>query len=56
VIDNLIAVLCRNLLLALLDNLIDELNNFASLGANHVVVMIITGHLEHRVTAFEIMT
>jgi Tat protein secretion system quality control protein TatD with DNase activity len=56
VIDNLIAVLCRNLLLALLDDLIDELNNFASLSANHVVVMIITGHLEHRVTAFEIMT
>ena len=41
-IDNLIAVLCRNLLLALLDDLIDELNNFASLSANHVVVMIIT--------------
>ena len=32
-IDNLIAVLCRNLLLALLDDLIDELNNFASLSA-----------------------
>ena len=48
-------MLLRDFLLTLFDDLVNELDDLAGLGADHVIVMVVAGHLEHRVTTFEVV-
>lgn len=54
-IDQFIAVFVGNLVLEPFNLLVLELDHFAGLGTNHVIVMLALIDLEHRVTAIEVM-
>src|SRR5207253_10191367 len=56
VIHHLEAMLLNDRLLKLFDFFVEELDHFASLNVDHMVVMFAVIELEYRVTAVEIMT
>ena len=55
-VDDFVAVLFRNGMLAGLDFLINELDDFVVINVNHVIVVIVTRQLKHRMTRLKIMT
>jgi len=49
-------VACRNLTLTRFDRFIAELDHFAAVEANQVIVVMLLGQFEHGFPAFEVMT
>ena len=56
VIHNFKPMLFSNLSLALFNNGVTKLDNLASLGTDHVIMMIITGKLKYCMTPFKVMS
>src|SRR5690554_6872483 len=55
-VDDLVAMLFRDLLLTLFNDVVNELDHITSLGADHVVVMIITGHLKYGMATLKVVS
>ncbi len=55
-LDYFIAVLFRYYLLTLFDYIINKFNHLPCLRADHVIMMILTSHLEYCMAAFKVMT
>ena len=56
VVDNFKAVFFCDLALALFDNRIAKFNDFAGIGAHHVIVMIFARHFKNGMATFKVMT
>ena len=55
-INNLKALLGGNGVLTCFNFAVDKLDHFISVHVDHVVVMVVSGKLEHRVTRFEVVS
>lgn len=51
----LIAVRLNDFALALLDRLVEELNDFAAVDTHHVIVVVVAGDFEHGMAAIKIV-
>ncbi len=55
-VHEFVAVLFGDLLLATLDDVIDEFDDLTAFQTHHMVMVVLLGHLENRVTTVEIVT